>query len=733
MNVAALQNEVHRLERHRRLYTAATIAIVAAIIISGYGQASMMNSGSFIKGLNQFFDYPGEIVKEAWAAGAGFFPLLWKFMPALIETLNIAAVATILGGIFALLLSFMSTQGLAPWPRATPLFRRTMDIMRAFPELIIALFLIFVLGTSPVPAMIAVAFHTAGALGKLFSEVNENIDRKPLEGLQSVGAGWTQRMKYGVVPQVLPNYLSYFLLRLEINVRASAILGFVGAGGIGAELRRTIGWGQGAGDETAALFVLLLISIFVIDQLSSYLRQRLVQGGQESAAQDGDGNGMGGTGNAGTVYRSIRRRTLLSFAATFAVIAYLAYTWQTFEVTRLIEQADPQRAVILGTDAVAHKVHVTKNLRREGLIVAVEGERTAQYKEFPAWVDRVGETDARIDLGDGYLAEINGKTLRFTVPGYGVIEATATAGGVETRLPPGPLPDWLSARDDKFDARPTLDRRVQVSRARIEVHRYFLGWENFFFPFDSDLHGKSFGEVFDLATSGERVKAEMPNWRYVFQTFWRNPDWQHGEVFKALLETLLMAVLGTFTAAFVGLPLAILAAKNFAPSEAVRFFVRRLFDFLRGIDMLIWSLIFIRAFGLGPLTGALAIAFTDTGTLGKLFSEALENIDNKQVEGVQATGASRFQRYRFGVIPQILPVFVSQGLYYLESNTRSATVIGALGAGGIGLLLVETIRTARDWENTLYIILLTVILVMAMDSLSTWLRGHLIHGKGERA
>jgi phosphonate transport system permease protein len=153
-----------------------------------------------------------------------------------------------------------------------------MDVMRAFPELVLALFLIFLVGGSPVPAMIAVAFHTTGALGKLFSEVNENIDRKPIEGLKAVGATWFQRIRFAVLPQVLPNYLSYFLLRLEINVRASAILGFVGAGGIGSELRKTIGWGKGWGDDTAALFLLLFASIIVIDQFSSYWRARLTGG-----------------------------------------------------------------------------------------------------------------------------------------------------------------------------------------------------------------------------------------------------------------------------------------------------------------------------------------------------------------------------------------------------------------------------------------------------------------------
>jgi len=264
-------------EKRRSVYTWALILIVLVILVAGYDQASSMNSGDFLTGLTKFFDYPGEIVAEAWQKRADFPGLLVQFLPALLETLNIAAVATILGGLFAMILAFLGTSNLDVWPPLVPVARRAMDIMRAFPELIIALFLIFVLGTSPVPAMIAVAFHTAGALGKQFSEVNENIDRRPIEGLQAVGAGWLQRMKFAVIPQVLPNYLSYFMLRFEVNVRASAILGFVGAGGIGSELRRTIGWGQGAGDETAALFLLLILTIIAIDQLSSYVRRRIIQ------------------------------------------------------------------------------------------------------------------------------------------------------------------------------------------------------------------------------------------------------------------------------------------------------------------------------------------------------------------------------------------------------------------------------------------------------------------------
>lgn len=429
------------------------------------------------------------------------------------------------------------------------------------------------------------------------------------------------------------------------------------------------------------------------------------------------------------VLASVRRRTVVTFLAIAALLGYLIYTWFAFDMPGLIQSAKPERAVLLANDAVAHKVHVTKSMRTSELTIAIEGERTATYGEPPEWVN-VQKQQAEVDLGDGYKVEILGKELNLIVPKFGTVRVAIEDNKITTTLPEGKTaPDWMRATNVKFDARPDLKKRVQMSRAKIEVHRYFTGWENFFFPFNSELSSYSFSEIIALIFNQDRLDPDLPNWKLVFETFWDNPDWQHGNVFIALLETLLMAVLGTFAAAFVGLPLAFLAARNFAPSKILLFFVRRLFDLLRGIDMLVWSLIFIRAFGLGPLTGTLAIAFTETGELGKLFSEALENIDKKQVDGVRSTGAAKPQVYRFGVMPQILPIFISQGLYYLESNIRSATVIGALGAGGIGLMLVETIRTSRDWENTLYLIILTLLLVIAMDKISSLLRRRLIRGK----
>jgi phosphonate transport system permease protein len=217
-------------------------------------------------------------VAEGWAKRAEMPALLFAFFPSLIETVNIAAVSTLFGALAAIVLALLSTRGLARWPRLIPVLRRIMDAMRAVPEIVIALVLIFILGGGPVPAMIAIAIHTAGALGKLFSEVAENADLRPVEGLQSVGANWIQRMWIGVIPQVAPNWLSYGLLRFEINIRASAILGFVGSGGIGHDLKLAMQWGQGKYDQVVAIFALLFVTIVIVDQISGRARTRLVKG-----------------------------------------------------------------------------------------------------------------------------------------------------------------------------------------------------------------------------------------------------------------------------------------------------------------------------------------------------------------------------------------------------------------------------------------------------------------------
>jgi len=277
-SVESIQSSYMAMVQRKRLYGGLTLLIFVILMVSGFMVADSRNAGGFWDGVDNIGDYPAAVVSEAWEHLGDLPGLMVKYFPSLIETINIAAVSTIVGVLLGFFLAMHGTRGLALFPRAIPLVRRVTDVMRAVPEIVIALILIFVLGGGPVPAVIAIAIHTAGAIGKLYSEVAENADLKPVEGLSSVGANWTQRILLGVLPQVAPNYLSYGLLRFEINIRASAILGFVGAGGIGYELRNSMSWGPGRFDEAAAIFLLLFGTIVFFDQLSSRYRNRLTEG-----------------------------------------------------------------------------------------------------------------------------------------------------------------------------------------------------------------------------------------------------------------------------------------------------------------------------------------------------------------------------------------------------------------------------------------------------------------------
>ena len=421
--------------------------------------------------------------------------------------------------------------------------------------------------------------------------------------------------------------------------------------------------------------------------------------------------------------RNFQRKRLLAFGLPFMVLVYLAYTVFAFDVPGLVKRFEIDNARALVADSYSYKTHVTRDNRSGGVEVAIEGERKGTYPEgeAPDWV-ALGEA-TRIDLEGGHVvAFLPQSAVTYKVPGYGTIHAQASRSkGVVTTLPEGDVPDWINKSKNRLTV--TTDAgRLTVTRNRTEVFRYFTGWELFFFTLDSPYHGMGFSALIGRAFDGEAGA--------IWGDFWTNKMWRHGEVAWALFETVLMAFLGTMGAAIVALPLAFLAARNFSPLMVVRQVMRRFFDFFRGVDALIWTIVLARAFGPGPLTGALAILITDTGSFGKMFSEALENVDEKQIEGIQSTGAKPIQRYRFGVIPQVTPVLLSQILYYLESNTRSATIIGAITGGGIGLLLTQAMITQKDWEEVSYYIVLVILMVMVMDWFSGWLRRRLISGEG---
>lgn len=213
---------------------------------------------------------------------------------------------------------------------------------------------------------------------------------------------------------------------------------------------------------------------------------------------------------------------------------------------------------------------------------------------------------------------------------------------------------------------------------------------------------------------------------YIWDT-WQ--EWR--EVLKGLGETVAMAFMGTLLGAVVAFPLAFLGAKNIMPVSWLRLSARRGFDALRAVEQIILALIFIRAFGLGPLAGILAIAVSEIGTFSKLFSEAIENTSKKPVDGVKASGGGNLQTIRFAILPQALPVILSIILYNFESNTRSGTILGIVGAGGIGFLLADRISAYR-WPEAWTIIFLIIFTVYLIDGFSGFLRKRII-GKDERS
>ncbi|MCZ0812903.1 phosphonate ABC transporter, permease protein PhnE [Roseovarius sp. EGI FJ00037] len=199
----------------------------------------------------------------------------WKtWLTLLFETILIAFMATTLGVIGGFVLSFPAARNLSPNAWVNWITRRYLEIARTVPELVWALIFVFCFSVGPLAGVMAIGLHATGALGKLYSEVNENIDMRPLEGVKAAGGTWFDQIRYGAVPQVLPNIISYTLLRFEINVRASSIIGYVGAGGLGQEFRTAMSLQEYT--DLSALFIIIFLTVVAIDYGSEKLRHRII-------------------------------------------------------------------------------------------------------------------------------------------------------------------------------------------------------------------------------------------------------------------------------------------------------------------------------------------------------------------------------------------------------------------------------------------------------------------------
>src|SRR5436190_1104831 len=487
----AVFNDAYRkaVARKRLRMTLATAVFCAVLVIAALG--AEVNPATFVSKIGNFASYFDRIATleggaRVWSDIGEWFWGWKKWLSLLGETILISYVGTLAGAILAFALNFLAAENTSPAPWLQFAVRRLMKFCRTVPDIVFALIFVIAFGLGPMAGVLAIMIHSVGALGKLYSEIVENIDMKPVEGVRSTGASWVSCMRFAVLPQVAAGFASYTLLRFEINVRVR--------------------------------------------------------------------------------YPEIFNRPVSSRLAMPAMIA--------------------------------------------GAM--------------------------------GIFA-------------FGLVE-------------------------------------LEFSPGRMLSGLHQLGWI---------------------------VMLMIPP----------DPGSSLPAYLVALGETLSIAMLGTTLAAVFALPVSLLAARNIVPSKIFRFPVRRFLDSIRGVDTLIWALVWINVVGLGPFAGVLAIAVSDFGAFGKLFSEAIEAADRKQVEGIRASGGNALHEIRFGLMPQVLPVIAGQVLYFIESNTRSATIIGIVGAGGIGLQLAEQIRVL-EWQKVSFLILMILVAVAAIDWISAKLRFAII---GKRA
>lgn len=297
---ALIERHWQELSAKRRLYSWLGFGFLVLALGGSLWFANTTNAGKFFDRLPHLFDFVEDMVpRDGVEVFRALFDLpspyddgsfkynypegrlyltenlyIPEYFYKMLETLNIAIFSTIVGAIFGFAFCFLAARNLMPNRFVRGFVRRVMEVLRAFPEVVLAGFFLAILSLGPLPAVIAVSIHTVGALGKLFFEVVENADMKAEEGLRAAGGNWIERVWFGIVPQVMPNFISYFLLRLEINVRASTIIGAVGGGGIGELLRLSIGQNHQA--KTLAIIFLLFCTIVAVDQLSAWARRRLV-------------------------------------------------------------------------------------------------------------------------------------------------------------------------------------------------------------------------------------------------------------------------------------------------------------------------------------------------------------------------------------------------------------------------------------------------------------------------
>jgi phosphonate transport system permease protein len=444
-----------------------------------------------------------------------------------VQTFFMAYIATVLASVLSTPLAFMAARNTTPHRMVRPLARAVISLCRAVPDLVFALIFVRAVGLGPLAGILALALHSVGMVGKLYADAIEQIDETPRAAVLSTGASPRQVLVTSVVPQVLPSFLGTSLYRLDINVRTSIILGFVGAGGIGQELQTMLS--QLVYDRAMAIVVVIGVLVLLIELVSTALRRAIFGSG-----------------------------ALVPPAAPLVALAVLAVAFWSVEINP-------------------------------------------------------------VELVSG-LPDIWSTSLRLFPP------------------------DFTTARP---------------------------------------------------------------------------------EIQEAVVETVAIALVATAIGTILTVPFAFLSARNVAPNRVVHFVARGWILVVRCIPELVLALVFVAAIGLGPVPGVFALSLATVGFLSKLIADGLEEVDPSPREAVAATGAGRLQETATSVVPQAVPALVGSVLYMLDVNIRLSTILGIVGAGGIGFLLGESVRTLH-LETTGAILVAVFVIVYAIELLGGWIRRRII-------
>lgn len=451
-----------------------------------------------------------------------------------VETLLMAVLGTVLAAVASVPLAFLAARNTTPHPALYVVARAVITFCRAMPDLLFAVLFVRALGIGVLPGILALALHSIGMLGKLFADAIEHSDAGPRDAVRSAGGGYLREMINAVVPQVLPSWIANFVYRIDINLRMSVVLGFVGAGGIGFALQDAL---------------------------------------------------------RGLIYP----RALGIVCIIFAIIA--AMELLTIAVRRML---------LTPSTAGPHR------------------DRIARFA-FSA-----------------------------------LLIGTTAAAMITLHVHPLSLFTWVGPAVEVFG------RMVPPNFAALGA---------------------------DLTT--------------------------------AALQTVAIGVVATAIGAVLSVPVGILAAHNVTPHAAVYWLARGWILAVRAVPELILAVIFVAALGLGPVAGTCALALGSIGFLSKLVADAVEEIDPGPVEAVRAVGGGWWKTLFAAVIPQTIPAMTGSTLYLLDVNIRTSTILGIVGAGGIGYLLFESIRTL-NFDVAGAIVIVVFVIVYAIEGVSGWIRGRLV-------